>query len=205
MASDRESLCDALRAAGVRGVDDFGRFVNTKYFRASEFDDAAAAPVLLAELPSVSDGSVVAAIARHLRRVRLSPRDFDRLLVAFERWATENFDAGWTLGDALAHAARPDHVATMCQLAQRQEYGRSRQMIVFALWRWRRSELVEPTLRGLLADPDVAMHAMSALNRVIPADDMLAALAPLLQNDADPTVRKQAQCQATPVRRRILR
>ena len=203
MVSERDALCDALRAGGVRGVDDFGRFINnTSYFRASDFDDEAAAPVLLARLSSMTDGSVVAAAARHLRHVRIPADAFETLVDAFDDWATEGGDAGWALGDTLAHAARAENAATMCELAQRQAYGRSRQMIVDALWRWRSSDGVEPTLRGLVADPNVSLHAMSALARIISPNEMLAVLEPL-QDDPDPTVRTQAQRRLTKVRRKL--
>jgi hypothetical protein len=203
VASERETLCDALRAAGVRGVDDFGRFVNnTDYFPASSFDDEAAAPVLLARLPTITDGAVVAAVARHLRHVKISADGFDVLLDAFGRWAADDDDAGWALGDTLAHAARPENAGTMCELARRQAYGHSRQMIVHAIWRWRKFDGVEPTLRDLVADPDVSLHAMSALARVVSPTEMIAVLEPL-QDDADPIVRKQARRQLTKVRRKV--
>jgi HEAT repeat protein len=203
VASERENLCDALRVAGVRGVEDFGRFVNnTDYFRASSFDDERAAPVLLARLRTLADDAVVAAVARHLRHVRIPADAFDSLVGAFDHWAPKDTDAGWALGDTLAHAARPKNAATMCELAQRKACGHSRQMIVDALWRWRKLECVEPTLRSLVTDPDVSLHAMSALARVITPSEMLAVLEQL-QDDADPTVRKQAQRRMRKVRRKV--
>ena len=168
MASEREDLCDALRVAGVRGVEDFGRFVNnTDHFRSSRFDDEAAAPILLARLSTLTDGAVVAAVARHLRHVEIPADRFDALVDAFGRWATDDSDndAGWAMGDTLAHAARPENATIMCELARRKAYGRSRQMIVYALWRWRKFDGVAPTLRDLVGDPDVSLHTMSSLAR----------------------------------------
>jgi hypothetical protein len=53
-------------------------------------------------------------------------------------------------------------------------YGQARQMIVDALWRFLRSPLVRPALTELVSDPDVALHAMSALRRTIRASRGLA-------------------------------
>jgi hypothetical protein len=47
------------------------------------------------------------------------------------------------------------------------QYGSARQMIVDALWRFRKSSQVLPTLASLITDPAVALHAMSALRRSI--------------------------------------
>ncbi len=77
-------------------------------------------------------------------------------------------------------------------------------MIVHALWRWRKFDGVESTLRGLVADPDVSLQAMSALARVISPSEMLAVLEPL-QANGDPAVRKQAQRQLTKTRRNVER
>jgi len=200
--SEQEVLCDALRAAGVKGVDDFGYFANSAHFRASEFDAVGAAPILLARLPSLTEALVVSAAARHLRHVRIPADAFGTLVDAFRHWATQDFDAGWALGDALSHAARPENVTTMCALAQDRTYGRSRQMIVGALWRWRKSDEIGGTLRHLTADPDVSLHAMSALARVVSPRDLVAVLEPLT-DDADANVRKQAQRQLAKARRKL--
>jgi len=54
VTDDWATVKNALRAAAVPGVDEFGRFVNnTKYFEPSGFDDVAAAPVLVALLPAL--------------------------------------------------------------------------------------------------------------------------------------------------------
>ena len=200
---EAEEIRSVLRDAGVRGADDFGYFVNSSHLRASEFDAATAAPVLLARLPTLTQGSVVAAAARHLRHARIPHDEFASLVDVFRGWAARDFDAGWALGDALAHAARSDDGATMCDLAQNPAYGRSRQMIVHALWRWRKSFAdVEETLRRLVSDPDVSLQAMSALARVIPPAEMVALLEPLAAG-GDTNVREQARRQLLKARRKL--
>ena len=57
MTDDEQGeLNEAFTEAGVRGADDLGRFVsNTGFFRASEFDEKNAMPVLLDAPPTLSE------------------------------------------------------------------------------------------------------------------------------------------------------
>jgi hypothetical protein len=65
---------DSPAAAGVNGVEDLGRFVNdVTYLRPSMFDERAAMPVLLELLPTLTDPTLVRAVAAHLRRGRDPP------------------------------------------------------------------------------------------------------------------------------------
>src|SRR4051794_20110421 len=99
---DSGRLCRELRAAGVAGVEDFGRFVsNVAAFRPSAFDEQAAMPTLLAILPSLSDPKVVAAVAGHLRRPWARPTAFPALLDAFVKSADVDHSTAWKVGDAL--------------------------------------------------------------------------------------------------------
>lgn len=68
MIGDRQLVINELIDAGVGGVGEFGRFVNnTKYFEASQFDEVAAAPVLLRLLPELNDAKVVVGAEQRLR------------------------------------------------------------------------------------------------------------------------------------------
>jgi hypothetical protein len=166
---DWERLRSALREHGVTGADDLGRFVsNIEFFRPSEFDERAGMPVLVALLPTLSDPRAVTAVAGHLRRPWARPAAFPALLDAFRRWAVgDESAAAWAVGDSLANAARLEDLAALLDVAGRREYGRARQMVVHALWRFRASADVAPALVALLDDPDVALHAMSALRRTV--------------------------------------
>jgi HEAT repeat protein len=188
----------ALAEAGVAGAQDFGRFVNnTEFFAPSTIDERAAMPVLLALLPCLTDSQVVAAAARHLRRPWARPIAFDGLLAAFDTWASrEPTGAGWHLGEALATAADKESVPALLERARERRYGKARQMIVAALWRFRKDDpQVGPALRDLCSDPDVCLHAMSAYRRTVGPKEALPLLRSL-QNHTDPLVARTAAQQA---------
>lgn len=116
-------------------------------------------------------------MAGHLRRPWARPAAFGGLLAAFEKWAQHDDSAtGWHLGDALGTAATVAQVGTLVRVAQDRRYGEARQMVVHALGRFKKAPEVEQTLLGLVEDPDVALHAMQALRRVLGAEEALAHL-----------------------------
>jgi hypothetical protein len=167
--SETDRVRSALKERDVLGADDFGTFVNnTTYFAPSRFDQQAAMPVLIEMLPTLNDEPVVATVARHLRGPWARPAAYRSLLKAFQRWAEEapDSDAGWALGEALAAAATTPDLPEILTLAQDSRYGQSRQMIVLALYRFKTDDTTAALIR-LIRDPEVALHAMSALRRVI--------------------------------------
>jgi hypothetical protein len=193
MSEERLRVIDALNHAGVDGARDFGRFVsNTEHFAPCALDERAAMPVLLGLLPSLSEPGLVAAVAGHLRRPWARPAAFDVLLVAFRRFGIDHqTGAGWHLADALVNAADATQLDRLLELAKDQRYGKSRQMLVDALWRFRSDSRVEPVLAGLCGDPTIALHAMSAYRRTVGNEAALPLLRELVTHD-EPLVRDQA-------------
>ena len=124
-------------------------------------------PVFLRLLPTLTDAKLVAAIAGHLRRPWARPVAFEPLHHAFRVWALRDGRTGWALGDAMASAARAEHLPVLLDVVGNARYGSSRQMVVHALSRFKKSPDVEPALIALLTDADVALHAMGALRRSI--------------------------------------
>jgi hypothetical protein len=175
MSDDRARVLAALGADGVAGFEDFGHFVNdTRYFPPSKFDARAAFPTLLALLSSLSDPSVVGATARYLARPGTGFAVFDALLAAFKRWAIiDTTSTGWTIGESLAKTATVDDLDTIFELVENSTYGRSRQMIVLSLWRYRKDARTTAVLARLIFDPEVSLHAMSALRRAIGNPDSI--------------------------------
>jgi hypothetical protein len=95
---------------------------------------------------------------------------------AFERWAVHDPTVGWALGDALATAATLNQLDDLIGLVLDRKYGRARQMLVYALPRFKRSPRVLPVLMELSTDEDVALHAMTGLRRVLGAEAALPLL-----------------------------
>lgn len=206
MSDDRSRVLDALDDAGVAGSQDFGRFVNnTDYFAPSAFDERAAMPVLLALLPSLTDARTVSSVAGHLRRPWARPSAFEALLHAYRRFGTANDSAaGWHLADALLNAATAEQADEVLELAAHAEFGRSRQMLVGGLWRFRADARVPPVLASLCTDPTVALHAMSSYRRTVGNEAALPLLRELLTH-ADALVRKQAAAQVKKAEKALLK
>jgi len=195
-----------LDEAGIAGVVDFAKFVNnTTYFEASRFDEVAAAPMLVALLPELSDPRVVAAIGRHLQNKRAGKQHYDAILRAFRRWATHASETGWVLGDTLARMADKLKAADFVEIAQRKEFGSSRAFIVDALWRFKADTDVEPLLRDLVSDRDVSLFAMSALQRVIGGPAMAQVLQTLIDTCDDERIATQARRQLKRVQKKLAR
>jgi hypothetical protein len=194
VASEWGELRDELGRRGVARADDLGRFVSDpRYVRPSRLDERAAMPVLIEALPALSDATLVAAVAGHLRRPWARPAAFPALRAAFERWALADQMAGWHLGDAMASAAVPENSPDLLRIAADRRYGTARQMVVYQLWRFRRSAHVEGVLGQLLDDPDVAMHAMTALRRVVGPEAVLPRLRQLQAAHGDDPIGRAAR------------
>jgi hypothetical protein len=161
------ALRERLRRADVAGVEDLGRFVsNTEFFEPSRFDEKAALEVLLSELPTLTDAKLVGAVAGHLRRPWARGKAFPVLAPVFERWARVDSITGWHLGDALGSAATEGDLDQMIELARTSSLGTSRQMVVLALGRFKKSPDAKAAARDLAEDDDVALHALQAYRRI---------------------------------------
>lgn len=191
---DWARLRSALRDAGVRGEEDLGRFVdNTEQFRPSELDERAALPVLIEQLPKLTDPYVVVAVAGHLRRPWARPSAFQALREAFSRWARTHPPVGWALGDAMANAAEQQHLPDLVELAVDETYGMTRQMIVSSLWRFASDPDVPQTIIDLCNDPDVSLQAMSSLRRSLGNEAALPYLRSKAESHPDSQIREQAK------------
>ena len=196
-------LRERLVSAGVSGTEDLGRFVsNPEFFGVSGFDERAAMPVLIEALPSLTDAQLVGAVAGHLRRPWARPAAFDALLAAFEEWAQrEDSAVAWHLGDALGTTATVMQADTLVRIGQDRKYGQSRQMVVHALGRFKKAPEVEPALFRLIEDPDVALHAMQALRRVLGAEAALPHLERVARDYRGTIMGDQASREAKKARR----
>jgi hypothetical protein len=128
----------------------------------------------------------------HLRRPWARPDAFSSLLSAFRRWAPRDRIVGWTIGDSLASAAEIKDLDVLLELVEDRKYSSARQMLVESRWRFCRDPRVGQALERLIEDPDVSLHAMSALRRAIGIDAALPSLRRVRDGHPDEKVRRQA-------------
>lgn len=187
-----------LEAAGVSS-EDFGHFGtgHPGVLARSSFDYASAMPVLLRALPMVTDPAVKEAIVRSLTHRLAKP--FAARLMIEEFKLTSDFGLGWVIGNALDTVSDESVQDDLIELARDRRYGQSRQMIVMRLGRFPRSGRMVEILTELARDDDVALHAMSALQRMIGADEAEPLIA-LLLDDPSPSVVTAAKIQLCKVR-----
>ncbi len=189
-----EALRARLAAAGVDGAEDLGRFVNKpELLSESRFDERAAMPVLIQALPSLTDEKLIGAVAGHLRQPWARPHAFAALLEAFEAAApNDGSTAAWHLGDAVGTTATAEHVEVLLRISRDSDYGAARQMVVQALGRFKKAPGVAEALLVLIDDPDVALHAMGALRRVVGAREALPHLERVARERCGTVVGEQA-------------
>ena len=201
-----EQLRARLSAAGVSGSEDLGRFVSRpEILGETHFDERAAMPVLIGALPSLTDSALVGAVAGHLRRPWARPAAFDALLASFEVWAERDPEGtGWLLGDALGSTATAAQVATLLRVSRSRQYGAARQMVVFSLGRFKKAPGVPDTLIVLIEEPEVALHAMQALRRVLGAQQALPHLERVEHEYSGTQVGEQASREAKKARKSLL-
>ena len=120
-----------------------------------------AVPVLLDWLGRTDMAGIKEDIVRALTARWIGPDVGARLVDEFRKAPAEG-TLRWAVGNALCETARQDVLDDLMDIAKDREYGRSRQMVVNGLGRFKRDE-VEVVLIGLLDDDDVVGHAVYAL------------------------------------------
>jgi len=195
-----------LRDRGVAGAEDLGTFVNnTRYFAPSAFDERAAMPVLLEALPGISDRRLVDAVAGHLGRPWARPAAFGALHTAFLRGAPIDHSTGWAIGNALGTVATVEQLNDLLDICAEKRFGTARQMIVYSLRRYKKAPGVAGLLGELVDDPDVGLHAMSALRSVVGNLEAVPVLERVSAQHAGTSLGQAAKRQLREVRRALAR
>jgi hypothetical protein len=161
---DAAPLIAALTRAGVDPTD-FGRFVNRPIpgvLRPSQFDGAAALPILLRWLPRIGNEQVKESVVRHLRTKAAKPIAAEALLQEFRRAQDPNYK--WVIADVLQFVCDKSHFPQLVELAAGRRHGIGRAPLVDMLWRVKTAQADE-ILAEAVNDPDAARSAMSALRR----------------------------------------
>jgi len=158
---DREAapLRAELAKAGFR-VDSIDDLHNQR------LDYRDAIPILLEWLPRIENRNVKESVVRALT-VKWAKPTAAPLLVAEFRRADDSSELGlrWAIGNALAEVAGDSVFEEVAALAEDRRFGRSREMVALALGNMKDPRAVK-ILRGLLADEDVAGHAVMALGKL---------------------------------------
>ncbi len=187
-----KQLRASLRAHGIEGAEDLGRLTGSRR-DPSALDERGAMPVLLEALPQLEDPTLVEAVAGHLRRPWARPVAFVPLRHAFLRWAPIEANTGWAVGDSLGMAATVDDLPDLRALCTDRRLGTARQMVVYSLRRYKGVREVEDTLGGLVDDPEVGSHAMSALRSVVGNARAIAVLERVAAEDAGSSLGSAAE------------
>ena len=160
---EAEPLLAALEAAGIDTLD-FGIFGPASF---TTFDFERAAPVLVDWLPRVEDPRVKEAMVASLAGQRGARGEGARRLIDEYRRPehADHFTLRWAIGDAMATLAGPDDADDIIEILRERGGGQARQMFCDALARTRDPRRVD-VLIDLIADDDVAGHAISALRGI---------------------------------------
>jgi HEAT repeat protein len=210
----------ALRGAGLP-ADDFGRFINispaklrnlpddfvAEYFGALPvFDGERSVPVLIELLPTLNATDAIDAAASHLTTKYAKPQAAVPLMDLFERLPTRDYgsSAKWAVGRAIGAVTTKEHRDRLLRLSLDPSHGSDRQEIVYRIGYFKKDDEVTTALLRLLADEDVAFHAMTGLRRQIGAAAVRPYIAPLVDHDSE-RIRQQAIRELRTIDKRLAR
>jgi HEAT repeat protein len=156
---DAEPLIKALGDAGFNVAS-----VAELYETNSHYEDAV--PVLIEWLPRIENPFVKESIARALTLEHADPLRA-RILVDEFRRANGPKEAAlrWAIANALSMAADDSVFDEMVELVEDRRWGKAREMITLGLGNMQDPRAIG-VLRNLLADEQVAGHAIMALGRL---------------------------------------
>jgi hypothetical protein len=196
--AEQAALRADLEAAGVSSRDFgfFARDIPEAGIRAPRFDYEAAAPILVQWLPRARTPLIKERIVRSLTGVKgATPSALGPLVAEFRKASADDDALKWAIANALATLADSSIVDDLIELARDPRQGRARQMLMDALARTKDDRALN-LLVELVADDDVAGHAVSALRGLGPKSSL-----PYLER-ARPALERQAREGATHIARK---
>jgi HEAT repeat protein len=156
---ENDFVRSSLRAVGIE-VGDIYEFVR------GHTPDLAL-PILLDMMRVVTHPAIKQGVIRALgsksadKNVRKGLIEYYENIAPTE-WAAE--DTKWAIGNTLEIIAKEDILSDMIRIAVNQSHGKSREMVVLGLSKFK-SDNVYDTLVGLLDDPIISGHAIIALRK----------------------------------------
>jgi HEAT repeat protein len=181
---DSKPLREELAAAGFE-VSSVAELYN------SQMNYEKAIPLLLRWLPKIENPDIKESVVRALTVDWARPQAAPILIEEFRR-VTDPSGTGlrWAIGNALATVADDSVFGEVAELAEDRRWGKAREMVTVALGNMRDPRAV-PVLQRLLADEEVAGHALIALGN-LRAKEAQADIEPFLDHPT-PWVRSEAQ------------
>ncbi len=126
-----------------------------------------AIPILIGSLSQTQDTRTLEQVVRALSVPWAKPQATAPLIDLFHRIEDPNpLGLRWTVGNALDITWDDAHFNELVALARDRQYGRAREMIVLGMARSKHPG-VGGVLVGLLSDPDVNGHAVTALRKLL--------------------------------------
>lgn len=152
---DQEKLIADVRKAGyeIQTIDDLMKMSK---------ENADLIPILLEHLANITDEGDKAFLARCLT-VKGFCQATKPLIQEFYQMTKDS--PRWAIGNALSIIADKSCSQEMVEIAKNRDFGMSRQMIVYDLWKFDDSE-IKDVLVSLLNDETVVGHAVHALRRL---------------------------------------
>lgn len=190
-----------LTAAGIDPTD-LSRFVNRVVpgvIEPSNFDAAAAVPILLDWLPRVQNEHVKETIARQLKTPTAKTIATAPLIKQFR--TVQEQSVKWAIGETLHYVADRSQYDDLVDLAADPQHGQARGMLVDMLWRVK-TDRADQAILAALDQPGVYRSAMSAARRRFGNETARQHIAPLV-NHTDEGVRNAARDQLKRIDRTI--
>ena len=148
-----------------------------------------AVPILIEALRTVQHPAAKQIVVRALSVPWARPAAAKPLIEEFLKLSADFFSLKWTIGNALSVVGDESVADELIALAKERRHGETRQMVVMALGKLRKTRPV-PVLMGLLDDPLVAPHAIDSLGR-LRATEATGRLQELLHSERS-VIRKEA-------------
>jgi hypothetical protein len=130
----------------------------------------AATPTLVKWLPKVKSHVMVDIVVRLLTVPWLKGSEVMYQMI--DKFKNDLSGNRWTIGNALDVIADGTVFNELRDLIEKEEYGRDREMLVYALGKMKGNPEVVEYLKGLLNDEDLAPFAISALKKLKAADTL---------------------------------
>jgi len=158
--SESEKIKEALETVNIR-ISSIYDLVNTS----QSYSEAV--PVLINLLnEGIEDKRLHEGVVRSLAVKEAKGMAAPALIKDFFKTSKEDVSLRWAIGSSIEVVITKSEVEDVLRIVQDKQNGRSRQMFVLSLGKFKSNATIEDTLITLLQDDDVALHAIKALRKL---------------------------------------